>query len=349
MTETHISIVIPCRNEERHIRACLGDVLEFELPDGVDYEVLVVDGESTDQTSRIVEEIVRSDFRVKLLSNPERIAPTAMNRGIKEARGEWIMRLDAHARYPREYLRKCYETALRTGADNVGGVRETHKGGSVWTLAMSVLISHPFAAGNAFYRTGATMLREVDTVFCGFYRLEVFERIGLFNEKLVRAQDREFNARLRASGGRIVLNPDIVCTYYPRTRLLPYLRWTFLGGLWVYKAQRLSGTRLLSWRNYIPAAFVTAQLVTVWTYSLAPSIFPLGILGLAAYLVAALVSSVQSARQHRQPGLLLLLPPLFYLTHMIYGVGFLRATLESSFTRRTALLSPPRWTRTHES
>lgn len=338
MKDDVITIVIPCRNEERYIEACLGDVLAFERLESGDYEVLVLDGCSTDRTPGIVAEIARSDPRVRLVRNPGRIAPTALNIGIREARGQWIMRLDAHARYPRDYLRKCHETAVATGADNVGGIRKTDQGGTLWTLAMAVMISHPFAAGNAVYRTGTRMTgpREVDTVFGGFFRRDVFKRIGLFDERLVRAQDREFNARLRREGGRIVLNPEIVCTYFPRTSLVTYLQWTYRGALWAVRAQRISGTRLLSWRNFVPAGFVAFQLAGVCAVGAMPAASACLAAGIAVYILAALTASVHAAAGHRRPLLALLLPPLFYVTHMAYGLGFIQGIVEWPFRKAAA-------------
>lgn len=328
MSSVCISIIIPVRNEEKHIRSCLSDVLAFELPPQVDYEVLVMDGRSVDLTRAIVDEVTLVNRRVQLYDNPGRTAPSALNRGLREAKGQWIMRLDAHSRYPKEYLRKCYETALRTKADNVGGIRETHYGRSLWSLAVALMINHTFAAGNAHYRTGAKVAREVDTVFCGFYRREIFESVGVFNEKLIRAQDKEFNARLRKNGGRIWLNPEITCSYYPRTNIAAYIHWCYLGGLWVVRAQHLSGTRLLSWRNFIPATFVSYQLVAVSLLSFTSDYSVAVLSGLIAYLLIAFCVSIQAAAMHKQWLLIGILPPLFYVTHMAYGVGFMQALLE---------------------
>src|SRR5262245_39518959 len=120
--DTIISIVVPVLNEAEFIRRCIGDVLAFELPHGVGIEILVLDGGSTDGTRQILHELERQDPRIRLIDNPGRIQSTALNTGIRVAKGEFMLRLDAHSFYPSNYLALCLETARRTGADNVGGV-----------------------------------------------------------------------------------------------------------------------------------------------------------------------------------------------------------------------------------
>ena len=191
-----ISIIIPCLNEEAYVETCLRSVLDFEHPAGVDFEVLVMDGRSRDRTVELATAVAGADGRVRVLDNPGRIQSTAMNLGVRAACGAWIMRLDAHARYPRNYLKLCHETALRSGADNVGGLFITQPGGTGYSAQLvQALTTHKFGVGDSGFRTGA---KEdwADTVPYGFYRREVFDRLGGLDERLVRGQDYEFNRRI---------------------------------------------------------------------------------------------------------------------------------------------------------
>ena len=140
-----------------------------------------------------------------MIDNPQVLKPIALNIGINQTKSDIVMRIDAHAVYANNYISKCVEGIYKYKADNIGGIRETDRGQNTWEKAVGIVISHPFAAGDAYYRTGSTDVKEVDTVFCGCYRRSVFNKIGVFNENLIRTQDREFNARLVESGGKIVL------------------------------------------------------------------------------------------------------------------------------------------------
>ena len=125
-----VSVVVPCRNEEYFIADCITSVLDFYLPEHVQIVVLVLDGLSEDQTVIKLRPIMKKDARIKLLTNPGKIQSTAINIAVMEAQGEWILRLDAHSTYPQNYLKLCYETMLRTGADNVGGLFITQPRGA---------------------------------------------------------------------------------------------------------------------------------------------------------------------------------------------------------------------------
>jgi succinoglycan biosynthesis protein ExoA len=318
-----VSIVIPCWNEAAHITGCLESVLANTYPKAR-MEVLVVDGLSTDGTREILQRHAAQHPFLRVLDNPGARKSAGLNRGIREAKGEIIIRMDAHAEYARDYVAKCVAHLQASGADNVGGIRRTQPGGpGVMARAIAVCVSHPFAAGNAHYRTGAESPRWVDTVFGGCYRREVFDRIGLFHEQLTRAQDREFNQRLRDAGGKILLVPDIECVYFARRTLRQYARWMFESGVWPFYAGRLSGRRIVTVRNFVPMLFVLALAGT----AAASFLFPWGWMSLAALLAvyggATASFTVRTAVEQRDARLLLILPVVFAVTHVCYGAGSL--------------------------
>ena len=122
MEKQLVSVVIPCRNEEKYIKKCINSVLAFDKPDGIEIEIIIVDGMSTDDTLNILLSIQNKHNNVFILKNAGIYQSFAINKALEIAKGRWIMRLDAHATYPKEYLRLCIETAERTGADNLGGL-----------------------------------------------------------------------------------------------------------------------------------------------------------------------------------------------------------------------------------
>ncbi|HXG24696.1 MAG TPA: glycosyltransferase family 2 protein, partial [Chthonomonadales bacterium] len=198
LTEPRTSLILPCRNEAGHIEACLRSVLAFEPPPG-GFEVIVVDGMSEDGTREIVEQLAAEDPRLRLLDNPERITPCALNRGIGAARGEIIVRIDAHTEYAADYLCKCLEVLSETGADNVGGPWVA-RGRTYLQRAIAAAFQSPFAVGGARGHK-ANYEGPVDTVYLGCWPRTVLEQIGLFDEELARNQDDELNFRLIRAGG----------------------------------------------------------------------------------------------------------------------------------------------------
>jgi glycosyltransferase involved in cell wall biosynthesis len=214
-----VSIVIPCRNEEGFIGACLESLLKGDYPQDR-LEVLVVDGMSCDGTRKIVASHLQGNPCIRVLDNPSKTTPVAMNLGIRASRGDVVIIASAHARFDRKYITRCVEAIRRYGADNVGGImRMLPREPGLTGNAIALSLSHRFGVGNSYFRIHTDEPRWVDTVFGGCYRREVFQRVGFFNEKLARSQDMEFNRRLKKAGGKTLLAPDIVCYYYARSDL----------------------------------------------------------------------------------------------------------------------------------
>ena len=316
-----VSVVIPCRNERDRIRACLASVLAAHYPPER-MEVLVVDGASTDGTAGIVAEIARREPRVRLLENPARIVPTALNIGIRASDGEIIVRLDAHNEYPPEYIPRLVARLGRTGADNVGGAWITRPGAATPVAeAISLALSHPFGIGNARYRLGVATPERVDTVPFGCYRRDVFSRIGLFDEELVRNQDDELNLRLIRAGGTILLVPDVVSYYYARSSYRQLARMYYQYGYYKPLVIRKIGA-VMTARQLAPAMLV-AGLVSLAV--LAPVVPWAGgaLLGaILAYAAACSLAAAHAARP-RPLGVVVRTALAFPILHVGYGLGFI--------------------------
>src|SRR6185503_19478858 len=174
------------------------------------------------------------------------------NLGIQDASGEIIIRLDAHATYPPDYVSKCVYYLERFGADNVGGViRTVPAGDTLIARTLARVISHRFGIGNSAFRTGVSEPREADTVPFGCFRRSVFQRVGLFHEKLARSQDMEFNVRLKRARGRIILVPDIVSDYISRSTVKSFLKHSFSNGVWALYPLKFVRVPF-SLRHYVP-------------------------------------------------------------------------------------------------
>jgi hypothetical protein len=245
-----------------------------------------------------------------------------MNIGIRAARGQWIIRLDAHSEYPSNYLKLCLGTSQQTGADNVGGSCTTlSKDRSSQGKLVQALTTHRFGVGNSGFRVGAAEGR-ADTVPYGCYHRQVFDRIGLFDERLVRNQDYELNSRLRRAGGSIWHDPAINILYYNQNTLKGLLHQAFITGQWnpwMWFVAPYSFT----WRHAVPLAFVVA----IFAASLLACLFeeiswsPLvAILG--PYGLVAVMASFQQARRYGT-WMLFYLPFFFLSYHLAYGTGTL--------------------------
>jgi succinoglycan biosynthesis protein ExoA len=316
-----VSIIIPCRNEEKFIGSCLNSVLTTDYPKQR-LEVMVVDGMSDDRTRDVVEFYARTNHCVRLLDNPQRYTPFAVNIGIVGARGEIIMCMGAHARYPADYVSKCVAYLENYEADNVGGMMRTEPTADTMVAkSIAYVMSHRFGAGTATFRSGANHPKWVDTVFGGCYRRSVFEKIGYFNETLIKTQDREFNQRLRDAGGKILFAPDIQCSYYARGTLREFAKHLFQGGLWAFYGNRLGGRRFISPRNFVPLMFVCSIAVLAVTVPIVPSAGFLLATIVLSYTLSAIACALPFAAKERDARYLVIVPVLFSLAHIVYGIG----------------------------
>jgi succinoglycan biosynthesis protein ExoA len=311
-----VSIVMPVRNEAEFIERSLGAMLGQDYPGEI--EVIVVDGMSDDDTRAIVQRIMAEDPRVRLLDNPARIVPTALNTGIRAAAYDLIARMDGHTLAPPDYLRRCAAVMRESGADSAGG-RWEYAGLTYISRAIGAAMESPFGAGTAAWRK-ADAPRDVDTVPFGLWRRADALAIGGFDEELVRNQDYEFNYRLRAGGGRIRYSPDIVTTYYSRKNLRALWRQYFQYGVWKARVLKMHPGSLRL--RHLAAPLFAAGLVA------GAALLPLGALwrwlysgALAAYGLLVIGFSVIQAARHGWR-YLPLIPLVFIILHTAWGFGF---------------------------
>ena len=298
-----VSVIVPCRNEKNFISKCLDSIIEQDYPK-YKLEVLVIDGMSEDGTREIVRDYSQKYPLIKILDNPKKFTPFALNIGIKEARGEVIVRMDAHAGYKKDYVSKCVKYLKEHDADNVGGVMKTRPAkNTLFARAIALVLSHSFGAGGSYFRTGSAKPRWVDTVFGGCYKREVFDKIGLFNENLLRSQDMEFNLRLRRAGGKILLAPDIVSYYYPKSNLRDFFLHNIKDGIWAILPLKFVKIPFRL-RHYIPLIFVLTLPLSIWPY-----------------VLLSLFFSLQIALKEKDFRLFFVMPAVFFCRHFGYGLG----------------------------
>ena len=327
-----VSVMVPMRNEVDSIGACLESVLAQDYPSDR-FEVLVVDGASTDGSDALIEQYAQRDRRVRLLRNPRRIVPSALNIAIRAAKGDIVMRVDGHTRIAPDYLRVGVETLRRTGADNVGGPMHAVGGGAIGD-AIALATSSRFGIGSYFHYGRSEA--EVDTVYLGMYPRSVFERVGLFDEEMVRNQDDEFNYRLRKAGGRIVLTPAMRSWYQNRRSLTALAKQYAQYGLWKVRVlQKHPGQ--MSVRHFVPPALVHGLLLPLLLIPWVPAVVLITLAQAAIYVVAVALVAGRIARRHGWR-LFAALVAVFATLHLSWGGGF--AVGMARFGRRWLATEP---------
>ncbi len=313
-----VSVVIPIYNEEKYINGLIESLLKQDY-DKNKLEILFVDGNSNDNSRAMIKEKISShNINYSILDNEKRITPISMNIGIKAAKNDIIIRLDAHSEYPDNYISKCVYYINSIDADNVGCILETKSTGKKGQ-AISEVLSSKFGVGNSNFRTNAKS-GYVDTVPFGTFRKKLFEKIGYYDERLPRNQDSEFNSRILKSGGKIYLFDDIKIIYHPRDTIYKLVKMAILNGKWnLYTNYLVPGSMRL--RHFIPFIFVLSLLAGIicclMNWKILISIF---LIELTLYLLLDIIYSMKSVKKHGiLVGLLcLIIYPIFHIT---YGIG----------------------------
>lgn len=318
---TLISIIVPCRNEEKHIEKCINSVMAFSLPNGYNFEVLVIDGGSTDRTLSKLK-LLSSQFPTfQIYNNPKIIQSSALNIGVLNSKGKYILRIDAHSIYPKNYLEKCLLAMIESNADNVGGVIITQPGGDTYGASVvQALTTHPFGVGNSGFRTGMAS-GEVDTVPYGFFKKSIFNKIGFFDERLVRAQDYEFNKRIIKSGGRIWMDPNIQLQYYNKPTFVSFIlkqlfkEAPFNAYMWYLAPYTFT------FRHAITGLFAAGIIWGALLSMFFPIIKFVYLFVIIFYITIAISASIQQAFRFKTYLHVIFLPLGFFSYHFLHGLG----------------------------
>lgn len=309
-----VSIVIPCRNEEQYIEKCIASILNSNYPKEL-ISVYVCDGMSDDDTSNIVSQLAKENEQIHLLINKKKTTPFALNLGLKKSTADVKIILGAHAEIDVDFVKENVEILSKNGDVGCsGGVIENiyeNKTAEIIGLAMS----STFGVGNAHFRTG-NKDGYVDTVAFGAYRKEVFEKIGYFDEDLVRNQDDEFNFRLLKNGFKIYLSNKIHSKYYVRGSFSKLFRQYYQYGYWKVLVNKKHKT-VTTVRQLIPFFFVLF-LILGGGLSLVHPLFFYGFISVfSIYIILASGFAIKKTKAFP------LLVFVFFELHLSYGLGYL--------------------------
>ncbi|RDI90838.1 succinoglycan biosynthesis protein ExoA [Thermosipho africanus Ob7] len=320
-----VTIVIPTRNEEKHIEKCINSILENDYPKK---EIIVVDGMSSDRTR----EILKGYKDIKIIDNPEKITPIALNIGIKNATGDYIMIAGAHSTYSKNYISECIKRLDEGKCEIAGGKVITRPGSDTKkAIAISKVLSHPFGIGGARYRINPQKEMYVDTVAYGIYKREVFEKVGTFNPNLVRNQDIEMNLRIKNAGMRILLVPNAESYYYARDNFKSLFKNNFQNGLWVILSTKYA-KKAFSLRHLVPLFFVLFLLSILFVYKISflKSVY---FSILALYLFLNIFFSLKIALKEKSLKIFFYSFISFLVLHISYGLGSLVGIFKRLFSK----------------
>lgn len=334
-----ITMCVIAYNEENAIDRILGDIAAQDYNHN-DMEVVLVDGASTDNTKKHLDnfkEKYKDDFRrVVVLDNPKRTLPSGWNVALREYKGDAIIKVDAHAEIPKDFVSKNVRV-LESGEDICGGQRPVIIDEETpWKNTLLLAESSMFGSSIAPYRNnpGKTYVK---SMFHAAYRRQVFDKVGFFNENLARTEDNEIHYRMREAGFKLCFDPDIISYQHIRSSLPKMLKQKYSNGLWIGKTAKIC-PKCLSLYHFVPFAFVSAIIMSVIGTG-QKICMPLNRLAKkltklmwSAYgLLAAVMSAFSVMKAGKKKNMTnVALPFLFLLLHVSYGVGTLKGLLSKT-------------------
>jgi glycosyltransferase involved in cell wall biosynthesis len=326
-----VSIIIPCRNELPYLKNFLDSIIRQDFPRH-EFEIIVAEGKSDDGTREFLERYQTNNLNIKIIDNELKIVSTGLNKAIKIAQGEIIIRMDVHTEYAPDYIKQCVAELEQTHADNVGGPARTKAEGYI-QQAIQLAYHTPFGVGGArfhdVYHEGY-----VDTVTYGCWKKSTLERIGLFDEELVRNQDDELNLRIIQAGGKIWQSPKIISWYHPRNSLSALFKQYVQYGYW--KVRVIQKHKIpASIRHLVPGGFVGALIILSIFSPLSATLFQI-LKGLVAiYMSLNILASFIACGKNPNIRFLPIMPIVFSVYHFGYGYGFLRGVEDFVILRKS--------------
>lgn len=307
-----ISVILPVLNEQSHLESSVRSILSQDYKGLI--EVILAIGPSKDKTLEIAERLASADSRVVLVENPTGKTAAGLNLALKQTMNPVVVRVDAHAEIPENYLSLIVEVLNKTGAVNVGGVMAA-VGKTTFEKSVAGAMRSAFGVGASRFHTGG-VAGPVDTVYLGAFRREALIAIGGFDERFTRAQDWELNFRLRENGGIIYFDPRLHVTYRPRSTVGALARQYFEYGRW----RRVVSRRHKGTINYRYLAPPIALLGFLASLVLGLLLSPILFIPAAIYTVFVLGASIKISSSLQEFFLLLLVLPTM---HFAWGAGFI--------------------------
>ena len=315
-----VSIIITARNEEKYLPMLFEDILNQTFP-LQNIEVVLMDSNSTDNTRLVMEEFKKNNetLSVQIVTNERQIQAAGFNEGVKHATGDVVLKIDAHSRIPADFVQKNVDEIL-AGAYVCGGNRPTIvDSADDFSKTLHIVEESALGSSIANYRK-SDVKRKVNSIFHGMYRKEVFDKVGLADERLLRTEDNEFHYRVRKAGYDIIFNPEIESYQYIRPTFTKMIQQKFANGYWIGLTSHVCRD-CLSLFHFGPGVFVATLLVLMMLTLV--SFVPL-LTVVFLYLLAVLGLSIFEISKQKFNPTLLLIPFIMIAIHFAYGVGTIK-------------------------
>ena len=315
-----VSIIITARNEEKYLPMLFEDILNQTYP-LQNIEVVLMDSNSTDNTRKLMEEFKNNNesLSVQIVTNERQIQAAGFNEGVKHATGDVVLKIDAHSRIPQDFVQKNVNEII-AGAFVCGGNRPTVvDSDDDFSKTLHIVEESALGSSIANYRK-SNVKRKVNSIFHGMYRKEVFEKVGLADERLLRTEDNEFHYRVRKAGYDIIFNPEIESYQYIRPTFTKMIQQKFANGYWIGLTSHICRD-CLSLFHFGPGVFVATLLVLMMLTLV--SFVPL-LTVVFLYLLAVLGLSIFEISKQKFNPTLLLIPFIMIAIHFAYGVGTIK-------------------------
>lgn len=315
-----VSIIITARNEEKYLPMLFEDILNQTYP-LQNIEVVLMDSNSTDNTRKLMEEFKKNNesLSVQIVTNERQIQAAGFNEGVKHATGDVVLKIDAHSRIPQDFVQKNVNEII-AGAFVCGGNRPTVvDSDDDFSKTLHIVEESALGSSIANYRK-SNVKRKVNSIFHGMYRKEVFEKVGLADERLLRTEDNEFHYRVRKAGYDIIFNPEIESYQYIRPTFTKMIQQKFANGYWIGLTSHICRD-CLSLFHFGPGVFVATLLILMMFTPI--SFIPLlTVFGL--YILAVLGLSIFEISKQKYNHTLLLIPFIMIAVHFAYGIGTIK-------------------------
>ena len=315
-----VSIIITARNEEKYLPMLFEDILNQTYP-LQNTEVVLMDSNSTDNTRKLMEDFKNNNesLSVQIVTNERQIQAAGFNEGVKHATGDVVLKIDAHSRIPQDFVQKNVNEII-AGAYVCGGNRPTVvDSDDDFSKTLHIVEESALGSSIANYRK-SNVKRKVNSIFHGMYRKEVFEKVGLADERLLRTEDNEFHYRVRKAGYDIIFNPEIESYQYIRPTFTKMIQQKFANGYWIGLTSHICRD-CLSLFHFGPGVFVATLLILMMFTPI--SFIPLlTVFGL--YILAVLGLSIFEISKQKYNHTLLLIPFIMIAVHFAYGIGTIK-------------------------
>lgn len=320
-----VAIIIPTLNEEKFISRCINSIIKQSF-NFTNMDIMIVDGGSTDKTLKIVRSYQKQYKNIRLLDNKKKIQSIAFNIGINNSDAPYLIRLDAHATYNKDYISLCVKT-LKGNKDigNVGGrCKILPFNHTIWAETNAILNHSRFGIGGAAFRV-STVEHETDSVPFGAFPRKVIEEIGGMREDLPRGEDNEYNSRIRKAGYKVLFNPCIISSYYARPTFKTSCKQMFNNGEsigYLYYIDK----EAIGIRHLVPFIFVLCGIISIITSIFWNPFYYILATGALLYFTTDILASIIASKKNRRCMIPLFV--LFFFVHVSYGIGTINGLIK---------------------